>query len=216
MSIGIGHVIDLVSDDSDGEDSGSHTAASGLKSSTTLQKHHHHQQHQQQHPTQLPPRRAPATSSDVNNLSDVQYCCVWSVEVFDDGYRPEVARSLLARIARHVNPILRERGWRVKRLMESASSRFLGCCTVCVYLFSFCVIIAHVSMCFIKILFYPRDSTFPLLTTITTTTTIITTGQWSRGCGCCLNEHSIESENGAQQTLPKISFVSFRAKCDAS
>jgi hypothetical protein len=75
------------------------------------------------------PRRPPNTSASVNNLSDRQYCCVWSVEVYEDGYRPEVARTLLASIARHVNPILRARGWRVKRLMESASTQFIGCCT---------------------------------------------------------------------------------------
>jgi hypothetical protein len=51
------------------------------------------------------------------------------VEVFEDGYRPEVARALLAKIARHANPILRDRGWRVKRLMESASRKWIGCCT---------------------------------------------------------------------------------------
>ena len=65
----------------------------------------------------------------INNLSDRQYCCVWSVEVYEDGYRPEVARTLLAQVAHHVNPILRTRGWRVKRLMESASTTFIGCCT---------------------------------------------------------------------------------------
>ena len=82
------------------------------------------------HPQKEPPlRRPPPSSSDVNNLSDEQYCCVWAVEVYEDGFRPEVARTLLARIARHVNPILRARGWRVKRLMESASSRFAGLCT---------------------------------------------------------------------------------------
>lgn len=75
------------------------------------------------------PRIPPATSVVVNNLSDRQYCCVWGVEVFQDGYRPEVARALLAQVARHVNPVLRERGWRVKRLMESASKSWIGCCT---------------------------------------------------------------------------------------
>ena len=75
----------------------------------------------------LPP--ATTTAAVINNLSDRQYCCVWSVEVFEDGYRPEVARSLLAEIARHVNPILRARGWRVKRLIESASSTWIGLCT---------------------------------------------------------------------------------------
>jgi WLM domain len=50
------------------------------------------------------------------------------VEVFNDAYRPDVARCLLARVARHVNPILRARGWRVKRLLESCSTTFLGCC----------------------------------------------------------------------------------------
>ena len=74
-------------------------------------------------------RRPPNTVAVINNLSDRQYCCVWSVEVYDDGYRPEVARTLLALIAHHVNPILRARGWRVKRLMESASTTFIGCCT---------------------------------------------------------------------------------------
>lgn len=74
-------------------------------------------------------RLPPTTAAVINNLSDRQYCCVWSVEVFDDGYRPEVARSLLAAIARHVNPVLRARGWRVKRLIESASSTWIGCCT---------------------------------------------------------------------------------------
>lgn len=74
-------------------------------------------------------RRPPNSVAMINNLSDRQYCCVWSVEVYEDGYRPEVARTLLAQIAHHVNPILRARGWRVKRLMESASSTFIGCCT---------------------------------------------------------------------------------------
>ena len=43
--------------------------------------------------------------------------------------RPDVARTLLAAVARHVNPILRDRGWRVKRLIESASSSWIGLCT---------------------------------------------------------------------------------------
>ena len=43
--------------------------------------------------------------------------------------RPDVARTLLASVARHVNPILRDRGWRVKRLIESASSSWIGLCT---------------------------------------------------------------------------------------
>ena len=43
--------------------------------------------------------------------------------------RPDVARTLLATVARHVNPILRDRGWRVKRLIESASSSWIGLCT---------------------------------------------------------------------------------------
>ena len=73
-------------------------------------------------------RRPPNHSVIINNLSDRQYCCVWWVEVMEDGYRPDIARSLLARVARHVNPILRDRGWRVKRLMESTSTQFLGCC----------------------------------------------------------------------------------------
>ena len=74
----------------------------------------------------IPPRH---TSVPINNLSDRQYCCVWSVEVYDDGYRPDVARALLAKVARHVNPILRARGWRVKRLIESSSSSWIGLCT---------------------------------------------------------------------------------------
>lgn len=74
-------------------------------------------------------RRLPNTVAVINNLSDRQYCCVWSIEVYEDGYRPEVARTLLAQVAHHVNPILRARGWRVKRLMESASTTFIGCCT---------------------------------------------------------------------------------------
>ena len=74
-------------------------------------------------------RRPPNSVAVINNLSDRQYCCVWSVEVYEDGYRPEVARTLLAQVAHHVNPILRARGWRVKRLMESASTTFIGCCT---------------------------------------------------------------------------------------
>ena len=74
----------------------------------------------------VPPRH---TSVPINNLSDRQYCCVWSVEVYEDGYRPDVARTLLANVARHVNPILRARGWRVKRLIESSSPSWIGLCT---------------------------------------------------------------------------------------
>jgi hypothetical protein len=77
----------------------------------------------------LPERLPPRAVSSINNLSDRQYCCVWSVEVLEDGYRPDMARALLARVARHVNPILRERGWRVKRLMESAATSWIGLCT---------------------------------------------------------------------------------------
>lgn len=77
----------------------------------------------------LPERLPPRSVASVNNLSDRQYCCVWSVEVFPDGYRPDVARALLAAVARHVNPILRERGWRVKRLMESCGRSWIGLCT---------------------------------------------------------------------------------------
>jgi WLM domain len=72
----------------------------------------------------LPPRQV----VPINNLSDRQYCCVWSVEVHEDGYRPDVARTMLAAVARHVNPVLRERGWRVKRLIESTSRSWVGCC----------------------------------------------------------------------------------------
>jgi hypothetical protein len=79
----------------------------------------------------LPPvaRAPPRHAAPINNLSDRQYCCVWSVEVYDDGYRPDVARTLLASVARHVNPVLRSRGWRVKRLIESSSSQWIGLCT---------------------------------------------------------------------------------------
>jgi len=73
----------------------------------------------------LPPR----SSAPIHNLSDRQYCCVWHVEVLEDGYRPDVARALLAAVARHVNPILRARGWRVKRLLESCSTSWIGLCT---------------------------------------------------------------------------------------
>ena len=74
-------------------------------------------------------RIPPEYTTAINNLSDRRYCCVWSVEVFEVGHRPDVARCLLARVARHVNPILRDRGWRVKRLIESASSSWVGLCT---------------------------------------------------------------------------------------
>ena len=153
-------------------------------------------------------RRAPRSCATVANLSDEQYCCVWGVEVYEDGWRPEVARALLAKVARHgqqggfaptppyrcrrrryanlrpdpatalhhltaavtaatptralalpplyttsplpsprarplpttalptrrptrqpVNPILRARGWRCKRLCESASTKWVGLCT---------------------------------------------------------------------------------------
>jgi hypothetical protein len=36
---------------------------------------------------------------------------------------------MLAAVARHVNPVLRNRGWRVKRLIESTSRTWIGCCT---------------------------------------------------------------------------------------
>ena len=74
------------------------------------------------------PRIAPANVATIANLSDRQYCCVWGVEVFEDAPQKEVVRSLLAKIARHVNPILRERGWRVKRLIESTSITCAGVC----------------------------------------------------------------------------------------
>ena len=102
-------------------------------------KHQHQQQHQQQQQQdqqQQEPQQArvvarvpPSHITSINNLSDRQYCCVWSIEVYEDGYRPDVARTLLATVARHVNPILRERGWRCKRLIESASSKWIGLCT---------------------------------------------------------------------------------------
>lgn len=74
-------------------------------------------------------RAPPRHSTAINNLSDRQYCCVWACEVYEDGFRPDIARTLLATVARHVNPILRERGWRVKRLIESASTKWIGLCT---------------------------------------------------------------------------------------
>lgn len=80
-------------------------------------------------PSSPPARAPPRHSASINNLSDRQYCCVWGVEVYEDGYRPDVARTLLATVARHVNPILRDRGWRVKRLIESASNQWIGLCT---------------------------------------------------------------------------------------
>lgn len=80
------------------------------------------------HSATLTERRPPQHSVSINNLSDRQYCCVWWVEVYEDGYRPDLARALLAKVARHVNPILRDRGWRVKRLIESASPKHLGVC----------------------------------------------------------------------------------------
>ena len=61
-------------------------------------------------------RSPPNYSVTINNLSDRQYCCVWWVEVIEDGYRSDIARNLLARVAQHVNPILRHRGWRVSVL----------------------------------------------------------------------------------------------------
>lgn len=74
-------------------------------------------------------RCPPAHTAVVRNLSDPEYCCVWSIEVLDGSYRPDVARTLLATVARHVNPVLRARGWRVKRLLESCSSSWIGLCT---------------------------------------------------------------------------------------
>ena len=76
----------------------------------------------------LGPRKTPAHSVQLNNLSDKQYCCVWGVEVIEDAPQKDIARSLLAKVARHVNPILRERGWRVKRLIESTSRTCAGVC----------------------------------------------------------------------------------------
>ena len=74
-------------------------------------------------------RFPPRSVASINNLSDRQYCCVWSIEVLEDAYRPDVARALLATVARHVNPVLRARGWRVKRLLESCSRSWIGLCT---------------------------------------------------------------------------------------
>jgi len=38
------------------------------------------------HPPSPPKRAPPRHAVSINNLSDRQYCCVWSVEVFEDGY----------------------------------------------------------------------------------------------------------------------------------
>ena len=38
------------------------------------------------------------------------------------------ARRLLQLVADHVRPVLRDRGWRVKRLLESTSQTALGLC----------------------------------------------------------------------------------------
>jgi hypothetical protein len=70
------------------------TASDGVSETTVSRNNVAPPQFKEQH--RLPPR----CSVPINNLSDRQYCCVWSVEVFDDGYRPEVARALLARVAR--------------------------------------------------------------------------------------------------------------------
>ncbi|GMH69281.1 hypothetical protein TL16_g05118, partial [Triparma laevis f. inornata] len=64
----------------------------------------------------------------VHNLSDPKYNCVWSVEVIEDAEKSEDIRALLQRCADHVAPLLRYRGWRVKRLIESRSKRFGGLC----------------------------------------------------------------------------------------
>ena len=101
------------------------------KTETNVEKDAEKQEEEKKEEEALQPqqeRRPPSHSVSINNLSDRQYCCVWNIEEYKDGYRPDVARALLARVARHVNPILRERGWRVKRLLESTSSKFLGCC----------------------------------------------------------------------------------------
>jgi hypothetical protein len=112
------------------ESSSHHPTELARKAQTNLEvKASDQQQQQRQAHLSAPDRRAPRAPVAINNLSDEQYCCVWHVEVFEDGYRPQVARALLARVARHVNPILRARGWRVKRLLESASTKWIGCCT---------------------------------------------------------------------------------------
>jgi hypothetical protein len=50
--------------------------------------------------------------SKVHNLSDAKYCCVWNVEVFSQAPRSEEVRALLQKVADHVAPVLRYRGWR--------------------------------------------------------------------------------------------------------
>mmetsp|Transcript_16451 Transcript_16451/g.32751 ORF Transcript_16451/g.32751 Transcript_16451/m.32751 type:complete len:388 (-) Transcript_16451:259-1422(-) len=77
-----------------------------------------------------PPPSAPSAHVDrskVHNLSDPKYNCVWSVEALDVPGKSSVL-ALLQRVADHVAPVLRFRGWRVKRLMESTSKRFGGLC----------------------------------------------------------------------------------------
>lgn len=74
-----------------------------------------------------PPPDSHIDRSKVHNLSDPKYNCVWSVEALDVPGKSSVL-ALLQRVADHVAPVLRYRGWRVKRLMESTSKRFAGLC----------------------------------------------------------------------------------------
>ena len=65
-------------------------------------------------------------STGIHNLSDPKYCCVWNVEVIEDAPRSDEVRRLLQMCADHVAPLLRYKGWRVKRLIETTSTRFQG------------------------------------------------------------------------------------------
>ncbi|GMH69677.1 hypothetical protein TrRE_jg9320, partial [Triparma retinervis] len=76
-----------------------------------------------------PPGPPPEPSKRViNNLSDPKYNCVWSISVLP-APDSSLVRSLLQLVADAVAPVLRYRGWRVKRLMESVSKNAVGLCT---------------------------------------------------------------------------------------
>jgi len=67
----------------------------------------------------------------INNLSDAQYCTVWCIETLPGGSPSSQAaiRALLQQVADHITPLLRYRGWRIKRLLESNSTKWHGLCT---------------------------------------------------------------------------------------
>ena len=54
---------------------------------------------------------------------------MWGVEVYENAPRSSDVRNLLQRAADAVAPVLRYRGWRVKRLCESVSRTAAGLCT---------------------------------------------------------------------------------------